>query len=405
MNAEFLTNVPPASCRQFVLSRIVPLCRQDVGYVFSAPTRIAAGARDLSRRNLSTAQTRPQNSKASFAHPRACGLKSALLAGITASLLTACSKTGEVKENEKPKAEESHVKRGAHGEVILTLDVDTQTRIGLKVESPAAVQWQPEVKGYGHVLDPAPLVSLLSELAPAHVAAETSQREFDRLRTLAEQNNASLRALQAAEATAKRDQLLVESLRTKLMLGWGKAVLERDDPPAFVKSLANREQALVRVDLPAGESLNRPPSSARLISLSDSEHPVAAEFFDAAPAVAPQTQGQGFLFLVGGKPAGFSPNAAVTAYLKIPGESLNGVIVPSSAVIRYQGKAWVYVRTGDKEFTRREIPLDRPGANGWFVSSGVTDKDRVVASGAQTILSEELNQTGFMGSASVVSPK
>src|SRR6266571_4603939 len=29
-------------------------------YVFSAPTRIAAGARDLSRRNVSTAQTRPQ---------------------------------------------------------------------------------------------------------------------------------------------------------------------------------------------------------------------------------------------------------------------------------------------------------------------------------------------------------
>ena len=105
------------------------------------------------------------------------------------------------------------------------------------------------------------------------------------------------------------------------------------------------------------------------------------------------------MFLVGGKPSGFSPNAAVTGYLKIPGESLDGVIVPSSAVLRYQGKAWVYLQTGDEEFTRREIPLDRPGANGWFVSSGVTDKDRVVASGAQTTLSEELNQTGFVGGA------
>ena len=145
--------------------------------------------------------------------------------------------------------------------------------------------------------------------------------------------------------------------------------------------------------------MNQTPSSARLIALGDNEHPVAAEFFDTAPAVDPQTQGQGFLFLVGGRPPGFSPNAAVTAYLKIPGDSLKGIMVPSSAVIRYQGKAWVYVQTGDKEFTRREIPLDRPGANGWFVPSGVTDKDRVVASGAQTILSEELNQTGFMGSA------
>jgi hypothetical protein len=396
MNAEFLTNVLPASCRQIVLSRIVPLCRQDVGYV---------GARDLSRRNVSTSQTRPQNSKASFAHQHPCGLKSAFLAGMIASLLTACSKTGEEKEGDKPKAEESHIKRNAHGEMIVTLDAETQKRIGLKVEIPASVQWQPEVKGYGHVLDPAPLASLMAELAPAHVAAETSQREFERLKTLAEQNNASVRALQAAEATAKRDQLLVESLRTKLILSWGKAVLERDDPPSFVKSLASREQALIRIDLPAGESLNRPPSSARLISLGDSARPVAAEFFDTSPAVDPQTQGQGFLFLMGEEPSAFSPNAAVTGYLRIPGESLNGVIVPSSAVIRYQGKAWVYVQTGDKEFTRREIPLDHPGANGWFVSSGVTDQDRVVASGAQTILSEELNQTGFMGGDSVVSPK
>ena len=48
-------------------------------YVFSAPARLAAGARDLSRRNVSTVQTRPQNSKASFAHPHSCGLKSAPL--------------------------------------------------------------------------------------------------------------------------------------------------------------------------------------------------------------------------------------------------------------------------------------------------------------------------------------
>jgi hypothetical protein len=37
-----------------------------------------AGAQDLSRRNVSTEQTRPQNSKHSFAHQHPCGLKSAL---------------------------------------------------------------------------------------------------------------------------------------------------------------------------------------------------------------------------------------------------------------------------------------------------------------------------------------
>jgi hypothetical protein len=324
---------------------------------------------------------------------------SALLAAMIACLLNACSKSGEEKEGEQAKAEASHVKRDAHGEVIVALDVEAQSRIGLKAETPAAVQWQPEVRGYGQVLDPAPLASLMAELVPAHVAAETSLREFERLKTLAEQNNASIRALQAAEATAKRDQLLVESLRTKLILGWGKALLEREDPPAFVKSLASHEQALVRIDLPAGEHLNRPPSSARLISLGDGENSVAAEFFDTTPTVDPRTQGQGFLFLMSGRTSGFALNAAVSGYLRITGESLNGVMIPSSAVVRHQGKAWVYVQTGDKEFTRREVPLDHPEAKGWFVASVVTGNDRVVVSGAQMILSEELNQSGFMSGA------
>src|SRR5437667_1473166 len=196
----------------------------------------------------------------------------ALLAGMIASLLTACSKTGEEKEGEKPKTEESHLKRAANGEIIVTLDEETQKRIGLKVESPAAAEWQPEAKGYGHVLDPAPLASLMAELAPAHVAAEASQREFERLKTLAEQNNASVRALQAAEAAAKRDHLLVEALRSRLILGRGKTVRDRQDPTTFRNSFASGEQALVRVDLPAGENLSQPPSSARLLSLGDREH-------------------------------------------------------------------------------------------------------------------------------------
>jgi hypothetical protein len=246
------------------------------------------------------------------------------------------------------------------------------------------------------VLDPGPLAALMAELVQAQVAMETSQREFERLRTLAEQNNASARAFQAAEAAAKRDQVQVDSLRTKLALGWSNAILEREDPPAFVRSLTTGEHTLVRVDLPAGEHLEPPLSSARLVPLGDSEHPVSAEFFDTTAAVDPQTQGQAFLFLLAGKPSGFLPNAAVTGYLKIPGDSLNGVTLPREAVIRYQDKAWIYTQTKDSEFTRREISLEHPTENGWFVRAGVTEKDRIIVSGAQTILSTERSSGGFL---------
>jgi multidrug efflux pump subunit AcrA (membrane-fusion protein) len=300
---------------------------------------------------------------------------------------------------EESKAETSRLKHGTNGETIVTLDAKTQKRIGLKVANPAAAQWQPEVTGYGRVLDPAPLAALMTDLVQAHVAMETSQGEFERLRTLAEQNNASVRALQAAEAAAKRDQVQVDSLRTKLALGWGKAILEREDPPTFVRSLTTGEHTLVRIDLPAGESLKPPPASVRLVSLGESEPPVAADFFDTTATVDPQTQGQGFLLLLAGKPSGFSPNAAVTGYVKVPGDSLNGVTVPRDAVIRHQGKAWIYVQSGDEEFTRREVSLDHPTESGWFVPSGVTDKDRIIVGGAQTILSIELSSTEFKGGA------
>jgi hypothetical protein len=176
-------------------------------------------------------------------------------------------------------------------------------------------------------------------------------------------------------------------------MGWGKATAERSDLPALARSLASAEVALVRLDLPAGEALSSSPNSARLTSLSAEEHPVTAEFFSTAPTMDPQTQGQGFLFLATGN--GLAPGTAVTGYMRVAGEASSGVIVPSAAVLRHAGKAWVYLQAGDNEFVRREIPLDRPADNGWFIAGGITLKDRVVVSGAQTILSEELGGGGF----------
>ena len=318
----------------------------------------------------------------------------ALLAGATAGLLTACSRSEEDKDSGKSNSKESRVKRGANGEIIVTLDDPTQKRIGLILDNPAPAQWQTEVRGYGRVLDPGPLAALVAELDAGRAAAEASRQEYERLKVLVEQTNASLRALQAADAAAKRDRLFVESTRAKLALSWGKAITERNDLSAFTRSLTLGEVALARLDLPAGETLSSSPPSARLIFLADEQHPINAEFFDAATSVDPQTQGQGFLFLARGKV--FAPGTAVTGYLRAPGEPSSGVIVPRAAVLRYDGKAWVYVQAGDSGFVRREITLDRPADNGWFISAGVSAQDRVVTRGGQTILSEELSGGSFL---------
>src|SRR4029077_13185998 len=128
---------------------------------------------------------------------------------------------------------------------------------------------------------------------------------------------------------------------------------------------------LVQIDLPAGDSLKEKPANARLVTLVDDSSPLEAQLIGPAPAVDPQMQGRGFLFLVSTNSAGLAPGAAVTGFLTLPGEPQTGVLVPREAIIRFQGATWVYRQTGDETFDRVAVTLDIPLANGWFVREGL----------------------------------
>ena len=286
-----------------------------------------------------------------------------------------------------------HITRDAEGKVVITVDDETQGNMGLKVEKPEWLQLSPEIRSYGRVLDPTPLAGLVNELAAAHVAAAASGNELNRVKTLSGDGNASARALQAAEAAAMHDQLAVQSARERLVLGWSKAVADQNDLPAFVQSLSSQSAALVRVDLPAGEFLKTPPTGARIVSLSGNS--VDADFLGTAANVDPQSQGQGFIFLVKTNASRLLPGEAVTGYVKLAGESVTGVVIPRNAVIRTEGSGWVYVsHKNGEDITRTKIALDRPIDSGWLITSGVTTNDYVVTVGAQSLLSLELKPAG-----------
>lgn len=292
-------------------------------------------------------------------------------------------------ESDEPIAAKSNIGRNAAGETTVNMDDDAQKRIGLKVETLAAAQLEPERKGYGSVIDPAALSAGIAELVSARATAEASRNELARLKKLAEQNNASLSALQAAQAAADRDQAQAESARARFGIAWGSALANRADLPDFVESLASGDSALVRLDLPAGELLKTQPAGARLFALADEKNPVKAEFIGPAHKVDPQTQGQGFLFLVSSHDPAFSPGAAVVGYVQIPGKAQSGVLIPRNAVVRFNGKPWVYLQSGKDTFTRREISENEPLAGGWFINANFKPGDQVVVVGAQMLLSEE----------------
>lgn len=58
-------------------------------------------------------------------------------------------------------------------------------------------------------------------------------------------------------------------------------------------------------------------------------------------------------------------------------------------MVRSDERAWIYVERSETRFVRREIVLGHPAADGWFLSRGSPDGDRVVTTAAQMLLSEE----------------
>ena len=330
-----------------------------------------------------------------------CCLAALLSLGLIITACSGCKKPADApadKTADKPaekageKASESRVKRGTNGNPVITLEEDIQKTIGLEIAPLAAAERKPEVQGFGKVLDISPLVSVLSEFSSADAALKASEAEVQRLKTLAAQGNAAPRAVQTAEAAAAHDKTQMESARLRLLASWGGAIAEQKDLPALVQALASQKMALVQINMTAEAMLhtNGAPLGARLLRLPTGTPPVAAEFLGAAPVVDAQFQGQGYLFLVRSNSAGLAPGQMVSGYVIYPGEPETGVNIPSAAIVRYNGTAWIYAPISPTQFERREVPLVSPTTNGWFAQAPFTSADKVVVAGAHQLLSEEV---------------
>ena len=313
------------------------------------------------------------------------GILIGLLLGAAGAWMIA-TRHGEAHKDEAKEHDESH------GPTVVKLSREMQTNAGLQTALPVTAEVKPEIKGYGRVLDPAPVVAALFDIDTAQNAMTVSSKEHARIKALfAQGQNASQQALETAEAAMKRDHLLLESARSRLLTTLGRSLAERKDLPVLAQSLASLDAALVRIDLLPGQSWE-PAAGARLAPLTASEKLSEAEFVGAAPSADAQSQGLAFLFLLRTNvPA---PGTAMVGHLPSSGTAEKGWRVPRSALIRHEGAAWVYEQTGDEMFERLLVTLERPLADGWLVTGDVSGTNRVVVAGAQTLLSEQLKGAG-----------
>lgn len=326
---------------------------------------------------------------------------SLLLGALCAGLLVGCAKSDAYKPAANaPDKAEAKAKPG------LTLETEVQERLGLKLASPTPAEWRPELKVYGQVLDAAPLVDLVMELNRDEIALDSSRQELERAKKLQVSENISGRAYLDAQTAYAQNLAAANAVHFKIQTGWGRKLaalsgsLElapgaQREPDQLLDAL-RQGLVLIRADLPAGERLENQSQSARIVPLPETTAPVTAVCFDILPAIDAPSQQQGVLFRAD-PPASsrLTPGEAVTAFIHLPGEAVRGVMVPASAILRYQGAAWIYVQTDTNQFVRTSFPLDRELEGGWFVAGALSSTNPVVVRGAQAVLSAELSGNGF----------
>jgi multidrug efflux system membrane fusion protein len=260
------------------------------------------------------------------------------------------------------------------------------------------------------------LASARADLEAEKASVATAGQEVSRLKRLnAEDKNASDKAVQQAEAQLAGEEAKLKSAQSSVDLitaslsagsGGGSGELEihkggqvtdvSAQPGESVEAgqallrIARFHQLLARLFVPPGQTIAASATRAMISSAGQDGDALPAYRVALAPSVDPRYQGQIWLFRLAPGKVALRPGEAVTAHIVIPGPVKSGVWIPAQAILRFQGKTWVYVETETGRFVRRMATLEQAGKGGWFVASDFQPGERVVVSAAQTLLSEEM---------------
>ena len=280
------------------------------------------------------------------------------------------------------------------------IDEQAQKQTGISVEPLQAATYSATQNFTGVVLDMRALVearqrlqSLSAQLTAAQ--AQLLQRRNDVARTQGlydEGRNASqrdLEATRAALATQEQQELALQadirSVIDGVRMQWGDTFAQRlGDKDGLVARVISHQVEIIQFAMPYG---SRPEKQLWRVDVSNSglAQGVPAVWVGGTSQSQPGLQGSNWLLSAPNTGAGAGTRVRV---LSQQGKPQNGVLVPSSAMIRFAGKNWVYVKTQAEQFERMALPVDRPLAEGFFTDAFKTN-DLIVSSGAQLLLSEE----------------
>jgi hypothetical protein len=296
------------------------------------------------------------------------------------------------------------------GEVILTMDEQAQKRMGIEVSPLAGTSNRPQADVPATVLSAQDLasfrnnyVSTLSQIEKNRVDMEVARKQYARAKSLFEsEQNISAKVLESSEGSLRALETEQRAAEQQLQLQgamaeqqWGSVVAKwaMDGSPELDRILSMHE-VLIQVTFPFDQNYAAPKTI--LVEVPGRTR-AKATLISTFPRVDPRIQGRSFL----SAPAqpDFTPGVNLVSHLTV-GSSTRGVVLPTSAVVWSEGKAWAYLQTAPRQFLRREVATDSPVDAGYFVRNGFSAENKVVTKGAQSLLSEEAVLEGYGGGES-----
>ncbi|QJD31296.1 hypothetical protein GNH96_02725 [Methylococcus geothermalis] len=283
------------------------------------------------------------------------------------------------------------------------LDPARQRLAGIETRRLEAVEYRPETRSLGRIVDIQPLLDLRSRYRAAQAEAkitdaalQLARKNRDRLASLHSEAIVATRELIHAESQLAADEARavtarhrVRELQEEGLQLWGaelfKAAVAGDS--RLFEDLLQRRRVLILVTLHHDQAL--PADASRIMVAREGDRQAAqpAELISAAPRTDDIVQGETWFFHTDARK--LRTGMRIEAWIPMSAATLSGVIIPRSAQIWHEGRSWVYLQTGEDYFVRRPVDSHRDYGDAWFVDAGIAPGESLVIQGAQLLLSEE----------------
>ncbi|MBI1396136.1 MAG: hypothetical protein GC151_09180 [Betaproteobacteria bacterium] len=262
------------------------------------------------------------------------------------------------------------------------------------------------IEVYGSVVDLKPLLDAREqyalrsgEIRTLRATVRTLEAEYRRVSALYQDDrNVSERVMQQARADWQAAQARLDAASTALgamvetaRVTWGEKLADmalNGSSPAF-RGLVDGREVLALLAVPYAHA-DRITVFHVTVTPTGGGRRVDAKF--VAPASTAMSGIPGVTFFYRMAAAGVRVGTRLTAYLAEGDGEQAGVVVPERAVVWYAGRPWIYLQD-EKDadvFERTPVTADRLVPGGWFNATGLEAGRKVVVTGAQLLLSEEL---------------